>query len=338
MGNKLSRRGFLGSAAGVAAAASVHGRTAAKTPVKPWKFVHVTDIHVGSPRSFRFAPAWNENWQTARRQIIACEPDLLLLGGDLTRDGSIHRFELEAVKEDLDTLPFPWRVTPGNMDTGNKHTDKQGIRKNRDDLALNMTSGQLKQFESVFGPHCWTFVHKNVRFSSFCDMVAGSGLPEEKPFWAWLEAQRDTPRAPHHVWMMHSALFTERLDEPNYDIADPDEYLNWYFGIDEPHRSRMMEVFKATGGELLLSGHVHCRKRHQAEGMRFHINPSTAFRQWGGHWPDGDDTLGFIEYTVTGEAITERFVPLESVSTAKGYGPGGHPKPEERDYSIAWEQ
>lgn len=300
--------------------------------------MHVTDIHVGSPRSFRFAPAWNENWQTARAQIVACEPDLLLAGGDLTRDGSIHLFELEAIKKDLDALPFPCHVTPGNMDTGNKHTDKQGRRKNRDDLALNMTSAQLTQSESVFGPHCWSFDHKNVRFSSFCDMVAGSGLPEEAPFWKWLEAQAERPPAEHHVWMMHSALFTERLDEPNYDITDPDEYLNWYFGIDEPHRSRIMDVLKATNAELLLSGHVHCRKRHEAEGVRFHINPSTAFRQWGNHWPDGDDSLGFIEYTVTADGIEERFEPLAKLSNAKGYGPGGHPKPEERDYSIAWEK
>ncbi len=138
--------------------------------------------------------------------------------------------------------------------------------------------------------------------------------------------------------MMHSALFTERLDEPNYDITDPDQYLNWYFGLDEPHRGRIMEVLKAAGADLLLSGHVHCRKRHEAEGVRFHINPSTAFRQWGNHWPDGDDNLGFIEYTVTQHGIEERFVPLAAESAASGYGPGGHPKPEERDYSIAWEK
>jgi len=335
MNGKISRRHFLGATA-AATAGGVMAGSAGGT--EPWKFVHVTDIHVGSPRSFRFAPAWNENWRTARKQIIDCKPDLLLVGGDLTRDGSIHRFELEAVKADLDALPFPYRVTPGNMDTGNKHTDKQGANPKRDDLALNMTSAQLKQFQDVFGPHCWSFVHKNVRFSSFCDTVAGSGLPEEDALWPWLEAQRGQQRAQHHVWMIHSALFTESLDEPNYDITDPKQYHNWYFGIDEPGRSRIFRVLKDTGADLLLSGHVHCRKRHEAEGIRFHINPSTAFRQWGGHWPDGDDSLGFIEYTVTEENLTERFVPLARVSNAKGYGPGGHPKPEERDYSIAWEK
>ena len=35
-----------------------------------WSFVHVADMHVGTPRSYRFQPAWNENWKVARDQIL----------------------------------------------------------------------------------------------------------------------------------------------------------------------------------------------------------------------------------------------------------------------------
>ena len=41
-----------------------------------------------APRSFRFAPAHNDSWRTAGRQIIDIAPDLLLIGGDLTHDGT----------------------------------------------------------------------------------------------------------------------------------------------------------------------------------------------------------------------------------------------------------
>ena len=309
--------------------------------MEPWCFVHVSDIHVGSPKSFRFQPAWNDQWATARDQIIGCKPDLLLLGGDLTRDGGLegHTYELEQIKADLDALPFPYRVTPGNMDTGNKHTDVQGASGGpRDDLDLNLTSDQLRRFTSVFGPHCWTFVHKNTRFSSFCDMVAGSGLPEEEALWRWLEEQKGQPRAQYHVWLIHSALFVDDLHEPNFDITDPDRYRDWYFAIDEPHRSRILDVLKATGATLVLSGHVHCRRSRCAEGIRFDIAPSTAFAQWGDRWPDGDPTRGFVRYEVSEDGITSTFVPLREISDKKGYGPGGHPPPELRDYSIAWEQ
>ena len=83
--------------------------------MKPWTFVHVCDIQVGSPRSFRFKPAWNENWQTARKQIVAIKPEVLLVGGDLTRDGSVHDYELANIKADLHSLPFPCYAVPGNI-------------------------------------------------------------------------------------------------------------------------------------------------------------------------------------------------------------------------------
>ena len=47
----------------------------------------------------------------------------------------------------------------------------------------------------------------------------------------------------------------------------------------------------------------------------------------------------FYRFDVTDAGITDTFIPLarESQSTA-GYGPGGHPNPEERDYSLSWEK
>ena len=49
--------------------------------------------------------------------------------------------------------------------------------------------------------------------------------------------------------------------------------------------------------------------------------------------------MGFYVYDVDGKKMTRQFVPLEKVSKrTDGYGPGGHPKPEARDYSLAWEK
>ena len=45
-----------------------------------------------------------------------------------------------------------------------------------------------------------------------------------------------------------------------------------------------------------------------------------------------------LRYDMDDEGIASAFVPLEKISTAKGYGPGGHPSPAQRDYSIAWEK
>lgn len=168
--------------------------------MEPWTFIHVADIQPGSPKSYRHDPSWIRNWYEAKEQILEIKPDLLLVGGDLTRDGSIHRYELEEMKGELASLPFPVHVVPGNMDTGNKHTLLSGRHRGPDqcsDVELNVTSAQLQQFAWVFGPLWWSTDHKNVRFSGFADVVVNSGLPEESEFWAWAESQKR--RAPQRA-------------------------------------------------------------------------------------------------------------------------------------------
>jgi calcineurin-like phosphoesterase family protein len=306
-----------------------------------WTFAHVADIQVGSPKSFRFQPAWNDNWVTARQQILEVDPELLLIGGDLTRDGYIpeHRYELEAMKADFETFPFPHHVIPGNMDTGNKHAtvNARPGENQSGDLALNLTSAELANFESVFGPSNWSVVRKNARFTGICDMLVNSGLPQEAELWAWINGLKQQPREAHHVWIMHSALFIEDPAEPNWDPTDPAHYLDWYFSIDQPGRGRLFDAMKTCGVDLVITGHIHCRKAFDVDGIHFDLAPATCMSQFNTRWPDGDPTLGFMKYDVTDDAITGTFIPLTDVSTREPYGPGGHPKPDARDYSIAWE-
>jgi len=302
--------------------------------MEPWTFIHVADIQPGSPKSYRYNPSWIKNWEQARKQIIALNPDLLLVGGDITRDGSIHRYELDDMKADMNGLPFPVHVVAGNMDTGNKHTDRNGLHRGSDqctDLALNVTSAQLQQFASVFGSLWWTVDHKDVRFSGFSDLIVNSGLPEEDEFWKWAENEKKRQKVKYHVWIMHYAMFADDIDEPNWDIADPDNYANWYFCIDNPGRGRLLDLFKATGTDIVISGHIHCHHVVYAEDIRFEVAPGTSFGQWGDRWPDGDPSLGFLKYDVSDTGIESTFVPLAKTYSLKGYGPGGHPVSHARD-------
>jgi hypothetical protein len=302
-----------------------------------WQFVHVADMQPGSRRSFRFNPKYYENWETARKQIMDLKPELMVIGGDITRDGHYHDFEFEEIKSSLDSMNISYRAIPGNMDTGNKHTDKQGPKPERDDIGLNVTSDQLKRFNNYFGECPWSFVHKNVRFSGFYEAVAGSGLPEEKAMWEWLDNLKNLPSSRFHVMINHYALFIDDINEPNYDITEPETYTAWYFGIDEPYRQRIFEAYKIANVNIVFSGHIHCRRPEQiVEGIRFYKSPATVFSQWDDRWEDGDPTLGFFHCFVSDKDINVEFVPLERVSTAEGaWGRGGHVKPEDRDYSLA---
>ncbi|MBI3947190.1 MAG: metallophosphoesterase [Armatimonadetes bacterium] len=307
----------------------------------PFTFLHINDHHLGTPRSYRFRPAINRRWAAIKRQMSAIDADLLLIGGDLTRDGDTHEEEYRLAREDLDTLPFPTFVIPGNMDVGNKHTTLTGPYANRNDIDLNMTSARLQLFASHFGPICWSFLRKGVRFTGFYAAVAGSGLREEARFWRFMERLPELPRGRFHVAMMHYWLYMEDVNEPNWDITRREEYMNWYFSIDEPHRGRILATLKAAEVDALFCGHVHTGRPVDAvDGIRVYKTPAAGNgAQLTERWEEKETRQGFQRCEVTGDGIQVTFVPgADQCEEFDSYGPGGHPRIEDRDYSLAREK
>ena len=307
-----------------------------------WRFVHITDTHVGSPRSFRYQPRFLDHWETAKRQIQELKPDLVLVGGDITRDGFVHDYEFANSKAGLDSLGIPWHVLPGNMDVGNKVDGRQGLSGKPDrmpDVEMSMTRERLKKWQDYFGPINWTFEHKQVRFSGFCAAVAGSGFPEEEDMWEFLETLPKVGTGQHHVVMTHVPLFVEQPLESTADMtADPFSYQTWYFQINREPRLRMYAELERAGVRTMLSGHIHNRRIDRYKDMTFYKGPATAFGQFQDRWPAGDPTLGFQCFEVDERGLSYRFIPLAEESSREGYGPGGHPRHELRDYSLAEEK
>lgn len=299
--------------------------------LSPWSFVHVSDIHVGSPRSYRFQPAWNENWQTARRQIQSLVPDLVLVGGDLTRDGATHVEELTGIRDDLAAMGPECLIIPGNHEVGNKWSP---------DSSVAISSAYLRRYASVFGSSEWSVVRgagiNRVRFTGIDAFKLGSGLPEEAELRSWLDAQSADDSCSNHVWIIHPALFADRFDEADFDRHV--DRVPWYFGLNKVDRDYLWSVMRRTGVTHVISGHIHCRRHLVVDGVQIHLAPATAFPQWGDRWSDGDDRLGFLHFAVAEGKLTSRFVPLETISALPGYGPGGNPPVAGRDYSVAQQQ
>ena len=313
-----------------------------------WTFLHVNDSHMGTARSYRFRPAINRRWAAIKRQMGAIDADLLLHGGDLTRDGETHEFEYLQAREDLDTLPFPSFVIPGNMDVGNKHATRNGRKRKWEerglgwhDPDLNMTEARLRLFATYFGPIHWTLLHRDVRFTGFFAAVAGTGLPQEERLWRLLERLPELPRAKHHVAVMHYWPFMEDPDEPAWDLTNADEYDNWYFSIDPPHRQRLWKLLRAAGVEILFCGHVHTGRPMQlVDGIRIYRTQAAGNTgQLAERWPEADTRFGFHCCDVSPAGIEIQFVPGEDQCEEFGtFGPLGHPPVDQRDYSVARQQ
>jgi 3',5'-cyclic AMP phosphodiesterase CpdA len=72
----------------------------------PLKLIQVSDIHFGGEHKAAV--------EAAVERIAAERPDLVIVAGDLTKDGA--RIEFDAARAWLDRLPGPRLVTPGNHD------------------------------------------------------------------------------------------------------------------------------------------------------------------------------------------------------------------------------
>ena len=307
----------------------------------PWVFLHANDSHMGTPRSYRFRPAVNKRWAAIAEQMTATGADLLLHGGDLTRDGDTHEFEYQQAREDLETLPFPTFVIPGNMDVGNKRAVAAGAMDDRDHRDIGVNAKRLDLFSSYFGPIHWTFLHRDVRFTGLYAAVAGSGLPHEERMWRTLERIPDLPPARHHVAVMHYWPFMESPDEPLWDMTNEEEYQNWYFSIDPPHRQRLLSLFAAAGVGILFCGHVHTGRPVQVvDGLRIYRTFAAGNTpQLEERWPDAETRQGFHQCTVGDDGIGVTYVPgAVQCEEFDAYGPMGHPRLDERDYSVAREQ
>ena len=320
-------------------------------PDNNWTFLHVNDSHMGTPRSYRFRPAVNKRWAAIRQQMLDINADLVLHGGDLTRDGDTHEFEYEQARDDLAAFECPVHIIPGNMDVGNKHTDRNGAKKRWDpqglgwfDPDLNMTAERLELFTQYFGTIQWSVVHRNVRFTGFYAAVAGSGLPQEEDFWRFIEQLpqlTQTEPTKHHVAVMHYWPFIESLNEPAWDLTDLEQYDNWYFSIDPPHRQKLWTILQQSNVEILFCGHVHTGRSMQlVDGIRVYRTQAAGnTSQLAERWEDADTRFGFQCCDVTADGIHVQFVvgndQCEEFDT---FGPLGHPPIEERDYQVATQQ
>ena len=143
--------------------------------------------------------------------------------------------------------------------------------------------------------------------------------------WKMLERLPELPVGEHHVAVMHYWPFIEQLDEPDWDLTNADQYYDWYFSIDVPHRRRLWDLLKAAGVEVLFCGHVHTgRPVQEVEGIRlYRTQPAGNTGQLAERWPEADTRFGFHRCDVGESGIEVTFVVgEEQCDGAAGGGVG----------------
>ena len=139
---------------------------------------------------------------------------------------------------------------------------------------------------------------------------------------------------------MHYWPFMESPDEPAWDLTDGEQYDNWYFSIDSPHRQRLWRLLRAAGVGTLFCAHVHTgRPVQRVDGINLYRTQAAGnTAQLAERWQDADTRFGYQRCRVTDGGIEVTFVPgADQCEEFDSHGPVGHPPVKQRDYSVARE-
>ena len=263
--------------------------------------VQLSDTHLGEKHS----PHAADNLRKAVQMINARHPDAVILSGDIGENPE----EWDKAKSILKGLKAPLYYAPGNHDVHSHDVDR---------------------YRSAFGKDYYRFQVKGVTFLVIDSQLLGNydsfdarPLPpmppqteeESKRMLDWLKDQgkgrdEDNDRDGDH----DRDRDRERRDQGKIIIGiqhipvfrdgnfPPDNKPYWV--VDDPYRSREMDILHKLGVRHMLVGHWHNGRVFNREGITWHVAPATSWLPWGGE-------LGFAIHTISrdGDVKTE-FVPL----------------------------
>ncbi len=112
------------------------------------KIVHISDLHLESQPETMY-PGVNQYLTEAAELLVAEDPDLLIVSGDLTSHGSCNVRELEIAKDWLLGLHVPFLTVPGNHDLGANDWRGQAYSSTE---CYERTAFRKTNYGSVFSP------------------------------------------------------------------------------------------------------------------------------------------------------------------------------------------
>ena len=285
MSTPIDRRDALAAAAGLALAPLL-GRSrahAVAAPIqdavasKPFRLIHMTDIHVQPERQAErgAAQAW------ARAQEL--KPDLVITGGDTVMDvfdakrdrAKVMRACYESMMKDVSV---PVLHTTGNHDI-------LGWNRSRTDVPLDAADwGKKWACETFAQPRNWFSSDRGGWRFIVLDSVQpdGNGYkgfldPEQR---AWFEAElKATPDGTPICVVSHIPIIA--ITAITYG-KPPSRGNDTILSGGEMHTdcAELHELMRASGKvRLCLSGHIHLRDRCETDGITY-INDGAVSGSW----------------------------------------------------------
>ena len=214
-------------------------------------------------------------------RVNSMEPAFVVHLGDITHPTPISPDYGEtalAFHKASEIFSMPYYVVPGNHDVGEKIFPALP----KLDEKITITQRNIGLYEQHFGRQRFSFQHQECLFIVINSMLINSGLEEEQEQWDWLEQTLQGHAGNRAFVFSHYPLYLSAMDElANYD------------NVDEPGRSRMLDLLRQFNVEGFYAGHVHNFFYNYLDGMHQFVLPSTSIAR--------HDYLEFFRTTPTRE-------------------------------------
>lgn len=255
--------------------------------------VQVSDTHLSRNRGYFY-----DNWRVFLGDMRADPPDLIVHSGDLSLRGTDDADDLAFARAELDKLPCPVLVMPGNHDIGDTPPDSRLQRPLSDERRRNWRSqvGPEWDYRDLGeGEAGWRIVGVNAQ-------LFDSGFEDEAEQLVWLEEKFAAAAGRNLALFLHKPVF----------YVSPDEAALGLSCLFPPGRAKLLALCRRYSVQLIGSGHLHVYRDFTVDGMQMVWAPATAFIN------SKDKPLppveglqrraGYIRYRLDGASATHDFI------------------------------
>ncbi len=241
----------------------------------------ISDTHLSHDRPF-----FNANFERLAEALRAAKPDLVINTGDATLDGCDRDSDLRCAKAMHDALGLPYRVIPGNHDSGDSRNvgSKQAI----DDV-------RRERYLQVFGADRWSHDVPGWRLVGINAQLLDSDLAAEREQADFLRDALGGAQGRAIALFLHKPLFENTVEEPQVG--------SWF--LTHTARESLLGLMAGADVRLIASGHLHLF-RETTPAMRHVWAPSTSFilpEYFEPNW--GSKIVGYVEHCLHEDGRSE---------------------------------
>ena len=263
------------------------------------RITQVSDLHLSASRAY-----YQDNWEMVLEWIEQERPDLVIVSGDVALSDPDLVEDLVFARRQLDRIPVPWRVIPGNHDIGDNVVSGS--------MSKRVTAERRQRWLDIFGIDYWREDQGHWTLIGINSLILNSGgLVAELEQERWLEETlKEVPSDRPIALFLHKPLFMDHPSESGVNASC----------LEFAARGPLLRLFAEKSLRLVGCGHKHQYRSFGLDGVIHLWAPSTGavnfppdVKMWGRR------EVGFLDIRLGSQGIRQRLIGSEFLFRHEAY-------------------